>query len=300
LAGGLTAGLSSGVLHDISNPVVKTLGHAAVGGVAAEIQGGDFVTGALSAGLTNALAPGIDSISNSPLTRTFAAGVVAGGIAEATGGDFADAAVTGAFLRAYNHERGFFSNAISKAWDGISGAAGRAWTETKYTLGTNLTLDEQLEAWRHGTHAGVAGFSHRLSFGLSGTGGFDVNDPYFRTGQQVGGSTQLAMAASVPVAAWSMAGMPMMNVAWGPGGGLFNTHVVYGVGNTWVHATQVAGSAGLVVTAQRAASYMNYFAMRQIQLPVLYPHAVVQTGQPATNCATAAASAFVRGWGCPP
>jgi RHS repeat-associated protein len=73
----------------------------AVGGVMAELQGGNFGHGFLSAGITKLATPGILSFDNI-LAESVASGIVGGTVSELTGGKFANGASTGAFLYAFN------------------------------------------------------------------------------------------------------------------------------------------------------------------------------------------------------
>ena len=79
-----------------------------VGGASAELSGGSFKNGFISAGVTQAFAPGIDGLdsgnSGISLERTLAAAVVGGTASKLTGGKFANGAFTGAFSRLFNDE----------------------------------------------------------------------------------------------------------------------------------------------------------------------------------------------------
>ena len=82
--------------------------HALAGGILAELQGGRFGHGFLSAGLTkalnvNRLIPGAGD--GRSLGRILTAAVAGGTISQITGGKFANGAVTAAFAQAYNGER---------------------------------------------------------------------------------------------------------------------------------------------------------------------------------------------------
>jgi len=87
---------------------LKSLAHAATGGVLSSVQGGKFVHGFAAAGVTQFASGGIDLIdpntSFSPL-RIAAAAVLGGSVSEISGGKFANGAVTGAFSRAFNQNR---------------------------------------------------------------------------------------------------------------------------------------------------------------------------------------------------
>ena len=83
--------------------VRKIAAHAVVGGTSAELQGGKFAHGALSAGFGQVAAPAINGIPSSH--ARVAAAAVAGGIgATLGGGKFANGAITSAFGRLYNDE----------------------------------------------------------------------------------------------------------------------------------------------------------------------------------------------------
>jgi len=93
LASGLTAGQTA----------AKVLSHAVAGGVMAEMGGGKFGNGFLSAGVTQALSGNIGAIQGAP-ARIVAAAVIGGTVSAATGGKFANGALTAAFSRAFNAE----------------------------------------------------------------------------------------------------------------------------------------------------------------------------------------------------
>jgi RHS repeat-associated protein len=98
-----TANALSGTGH-----AAKTLAHGVAGGITAELGGGNFGNGFLSAGVTQAFAPGIDHIDGGnagfSVLRTVSAAAVGGTASALSGGKFANGAVTAAFARAFNDE----------------------------------------------------------------------------------------------------------------------------------------------------------------------------------------------------
>lgn len=98
-----TANALSGTGH-----AAKTLAHGVAGGITAELGGGNFGNGFISAGVTQAFAPGIDNIDGGnagfSVLRTVSAAAVGGTASALSGGKFANGAVTAAFARAFNDE----------------------------------------------------------------------------------------------------------------------------------------------------------------------------------------------------
>ena len=86
----------------------KALSHAIGGGVMAQVQGGKFGHGFVSAGVAQLAAPYIDGLggggaSSAPL-RIAVTAIVGGTVSALTGGKFANGAITAAFSRAFNDE----------------------------------------------------------------------------------------------------------------------------------------------------------------------------------------------------
>lgn len=84
--------------------------HALTGGVLAELQGGKFGHGFMSAGLTKGLTPSFADISgvtinNIDIGEVVMAATLGGTISELTGGKFANGAVTAAFAIILNAQR---------------------------------------------------------------------------------------------------------------------------------------------------------------------------------------------------
>ena len=86
----------------------KALSHAMTGGVMAQMQGGKFGHGFISAGVAQLTAPYIDGVGGGGMSSAalrIAVTAVVGGTASAlTGGKFANGAITAAFSRAFNAE----------------------------------------------------------------------------------------------------------------------------------------------------------------------------------------------------
>jgi RHS repeat-associated protein len=88
----------------------KVFAHAVVGGLAAEAQGGDFVSGFFAAGVTKGFTEtgGMASIPGEGfagvMTRTAIAATIGGTVSEMTGGKFANGARTAAMQHLFNYE----------------------------------------------------------------------------------------------------------------------------------------------------------------------------------------------------
>nr|WP_290444442.1 RHS repeat-associated core domain-containing protein [Pseudoalteromonas sp. XMcav2-N] len=85
----------------------KIAAHGLVGGVMAELQGGNFGHGFVAAGVTQAFAPGIDTIdagSSFSIARVVVSAIVGGTASKLSGGKFSNGAVTGGFSRMFNDE----------------------------------------------------------------------------------------------------------------------------------------------------------------------------------------------------
>ena len=92
----------------VTHPAAKTVAHGVVGGVVAELGGGRFRTGFISAGAAQFAAPWIDGLDEDntgiSAARVTAAAVVGGTAATLGGGKFANGAVTAAFGRLFDDE----------------------------------------------------------------------------------------------------------------------------------------------------------------------------------------------------
>ena len=111
-------------------------------------------------------------------------------------------------------------------------------------------------------------------------------------GKVAGGALAIAGGAL----AWSALGLPTFQV------GVITSptvHVFYGVteggATTFLHA---AGAAGAIETTEAAglAVYALYWNTLT-GVPIIAPAAAAVIGVSATNCATGACGAFLRGWG---
>ena len=96
----LRSGLTTG------QTAAKIAAHAGAGGVLAELQGGKFGSGFLSAGVTQALSPAVGQIEGrgpaAITARTLVSATIGGTVSEISGGSFANGAVTGAFQQLYS------------------------------------------------------------------------------------------------------------------------------------------------------------------------------------------------------
>jgi len=96
------------------------LAHATTGGAMAELQGGEFRHGFISAGLTKGLTPAFSDVKylkvgdNISIAQAAIAAVVGGTISEVTGGKFANGAVTAAFANVCNQQKSAAVRAAQK------------------------------------------------------------------------------------------------------------------------------------------------------------------------------------------
>lgn len=99
--GAFTAGLTFGIGQSGMSGFWKGVSHSAAAGLSAELSGGKFGHGFMSAGLTQMFSPVVGRIEND--YGRYAAEAIAGGtISSVTGGKFANGAVTAAFGYAFS------------------------------------------------------------------------------------------------------------------------------------------------------------------------------------------------------
>ena len=77
--------------------------HGIRGGIVAELQGGKFGSGFVSAGLTDTFSPVAGMLSDSPFARAIVMGVIGGTISELSGDKFANGAGSAVFAELFNH-----------------------------------------------------------------------------------------------------------------------------------------------------------------------------------------------------
>ena len=105
---------------DAANSLGHVGAHGFAGGVLAELQGGKFGHGFISAGVSKALTPVIEGWDSGyygggkDLGQAAAAAVVGGTTSVITGGKFANGAITAAYANLYNAQRG--AQKGSKIW----------------------------------------------------------------------------------------------------------------------------------------------------------------------------------------
>ncbi|MCP5079950.1 MAG: RHS repeat-associated core domain-containing protein, partial [Psychromonas sp.] len=150
LRAGLTAFASTYALQQIgasdtwgtAGTIENISANAMVGGISAELQGGKFGHGFISAGFASMAKPAIyDKWGYSPenqVQRVMAAAVVGGTASVLSGGKFANGAMTGAFNQMYNGEtyaarkwaeiQGFVNNVI----DGAVSFGSDVWTAAEH------------------------------------------------------------------------------------------------------------------------------------------------------------------------
>jgi len=158
---------------------LKSIAHAATGGVLSSVQGGKFVHGFAAAGVTQFASGGIDLIGGegfSPL-RVAAAAVLGGTVSEISGGKFANGATTAAMAFAFNQlqsdgtGRMTKSEAVQQARDLNQSGSNRRWTAIQLDDGTWNVMQVDNAAQRaaglNPETGGVASASGNL-----GAGGF--------------------------------------------------------------------------------------------------------------------------------
>ena len=119
----------------------KVLAHGIAGGVMAELQGGKFGNGFVSAAGAELASPYIDSIGDGQTSyagvRVAVAALVGGTVSALTGGKFASGALAAAFGRAFNSE--------PHAWQLAEKAAVKQIAEAYAEKGIQITILEQVK-----------------------------------------------------------------------------------------------------------------------------------------------------------
>lgn len=123
------------------------LASGVTGGVMAELQGGRFGNGFVTAGASAFLSPIPEAASSNPAGQTVVAAVISGTISRATGGKFANGAVTGAFQFATSRivSRSSRRSASSETYERRSRIVGR-FKETYFDTYSDLTPEQKLSA----------------------------------------------------------------------------------------------------------------------------------------------------------
>lgn len=296
--GGIQGAISTGVLHPMQpaagnafslKSAAHIAAHGVVGGTANAAMGGKFQDGFLSAAVSAAagnlglLGPEGGGAAG-VIRRTAMAGVIGGTASVLGGGKFANGAYTAAFQHLLNNE-----NWMSEL-DAMSAPAGD-WMAKNFGSTPEWVVD-----LGEGAGATLDGW---VPFGdpIGTSGGYDYDDSRFGVSRFWGEISRDAALAAFGSASWAGAGGPTANIAVGAGKPF---HVAYGVTRggvtTWVHASgNVLGR--LRVTNMGAAQYVETSARFVIRgIPVLKANNVVQTGQRAWTCVTAAARGVARGW----
>ena len=192
--GGITGAISYGIgdafgsygQYGVAGEIGRAAAHGVVGGALAELEGGDFRHGFYGsfAGSFLGGAFRITGHDAGVYAANIAISAVIGGTASVLGGGkFTNGAVTAAFQYMANGWLHDTVNHIRKE------AKSSGWGWAFYD---NILLPAAL-----GAQEGVAGFTHAITFGLSGTGGFDPNSETFRTGRAFGKATLVAEATLV-------------------------------------------------------------------------------------------------------
>ncbi len=213
LVGAAVGGISGGLLHGL-NYGARVAGHAALGGAASVAQGGKFGPGALASGLTTGL--GVGNISQNGWLNTLASSAVGGAISEISGGSFAHGALTSGLQGAFNDNATW--------WNPITWSM-NDWVDASYAA-----------------QAGVSGYVNRLTFGLSGTDGWDTIDPdSYRTGQFIGDRTNETLAVANATVGIAESAPAIGNALFARGTGLLNSNDFIRIGWNW-KGSATAGS----------------------------------------------------------
>ena len=105
-----SASIISGTGLTAGQIAAQTIANSIASGVIAEMQGGKFGHGFISAGISGATTPGVMNHLEHPLNRAVAIAVVGGTASELTGGKFANGAVTSAMAFAFSNIGGYIEN----------------------------------------------------------------------------------------------------------------------------------------------------------------------------------------------
>jgi len=193
IIGAITGGISSR-LHDVDSFALHTAGHALLGGAAQAAQGGKFWSGFAASGLTSGIGDrwiGHIGGDSNPLLHTLIAAGLGGSISKLTGGSFFYGALNSGAEWAYNKERDNWNKPVLQhvpTW----------WNPLTWSL--DDWSDASIAAQK-----GAAGYMNQLTFGFSGTGGFDPNDESFQMGQSIGTDVLVAegtLTVGAGAAAW--------------------------------------------------------------------------------------------------
>ncbi len=113
--GGLASNAGGGIIGQVAASAVA-------GGVIAEMSGGDFKTGFITAGITAGIMPSIaNSSSLTGPARVIAAAVVGGTVAEIGGGKFANGAKTFAFMQLLTGASNYYESAVGRKANPLPG-----------------------------------------------------------------------------------------------------------------------------------------------------------------------------------
>jgi RHS repeat-associated protein len=249
--------------HGLAGEIGRGAAHGVVGGAIAEAQGGDFRHGFYGsfAGSFLGGAFRINGNGAGVYAANIAVSAVVGGTASMLGGGkFANGALTAAFQYMAN---GWFHDLGSNI---SRGAKSSGWGWAFY--------DEIFLPAALGAQEGVAGFTHAITFGLSGTSGYDPNGEGFRTGATIGKVTLTAEAALVGSSAFLA-----------PGG----TAVFYSGQVGGVPAWQVASGYGATINNTVAGQVTNIMVNTGMRLAytVQNPYAAYQIQQLGWGVASA-------------
>jgi hypothetical protein len=260
--GGATGAVSYGIgevfgsygQYGIAGEVGRAAAHGAVGGAIAEVQGGDFRHGFYGsfAGSFVGGALRITGEGRGVYAANIVISAVVGGTASALGGGkFANGAMTAAFQYMAN---GFFHDTV----DNIGrDAESSGWGWAFYD---NILLPAAL-----GAQEGIAGFKYAVTFGLSGTSGYDPNSEGFRTGGAIGRATVTAEATLIGSGAFLAPGGTAVFYS-GQVGGVSAWRVASGYGST-ISNTAAGQVTNMTVNAGMRLSFLlrSPYAAYQIQ-----------------------------------
>ena len=136
---------------DAANSLGHVGAHGFAGGVLAELQGGKFGHGFISAGVSKALTPVIEGWDSGyygggkDLGQAAAAAVVGGTTSVITGGKFANGAITAAYANLYNAQRGAQEKLSARERHYARNAENDAFLKEKGLYNRNDLTTDQLE-----------------------------------------------------------------------------------------------------------------------------------------------------------
>ena len=120
----------------------QAVSHAFAGGVIAEMQGGKFGHGFISAGVSKAATPTVTTHINGEASQAVTLAIVGGTVSKVTGGKFANGAITSAMAFAFNQQSS--ESKIDAAGQAVEILADVAEAEDGSVILSTLDTDEDI------------------------------------------------------------------------------------------------------------------------------------------------------------